>query len=154
MRPSLDGLFIALNTGDNSMPLQINPQTRITLLPPEFVQVINVAVQSSPEAANGSGVIINFRDPSYSAQKGGYHPLEVHIDSKGSLLSITDFAYVGIPPFTELGIELDWSFDQGSFRQYDCMYDLECGRSLLGLYLANFTAYYNSGVYRVEVTTL
>jgi hypothetical protein len=59
-----------------------------------------------------------------------------------------------MPPFVELGIELDWSFEQDSFRQFDGMYDLVCGRSLLGLYLANFTAYYNSGVYEVEVTRL
>ena len=54
----------------------------------------------------------------------------------------------------ELGIELDWSFEQDSFRQFDDMYDLECGRSLLGLYTRNFAAYYRSGVYDVEVTTL
>jgi hypothetical protein len=126
------------------------------MLRPEFVQVINVVVQSSPEAENGSGVIINFRDLTYNSEtRSGFHPVEVHIDSKGSLLSITDFAYFGARPFVELGIELDWSFiEHGYFRQFDSMYDLECGRSLLGLYLANFTAYYNSGVYRVEVTRL
>ena len=134
--------------------MQLNPQTRITMLPPEFVQVINGVVQSSPEAANGNGVIINFRDKTYSPKNGGYHPIEVHIDSNGNLLSITDFAYFGIPPMVELGIELDWSFEQDSFRQFDSFYDLECGRSLLGLYLANFTSYYRSGVYQVEVTTL
>jgi hypothetical protein len=135
-------------------PMQLNPQTKVTVLPPEFTQVIDSVVQSSPEAANGSGVIINFRDKSYSAASGGNHPVEVHIDSKGNLLSITDFAYFGVPPFVELGIELDWSFEQDSFRQFDDMYDLECGRGLLGLYLANFTAYFNSGVYQVEVTRL
>ena len=30
----------------------------------------------------------------------------------------------------ELGIELDWNFEQGSFRQFDSFYDLECGRGL------------------------
>jgi hypothetical protein len=134
--------------------MQLNPQTKITMLPPEFTQVINSVVQSSPEASNGNGVIINFRDRTYSPENGGYHPVEIHIDSKGNLLSITDFAFFGAPPFTELGIELDWSFEQDSFRQFDDMYDLECGRGLLGLYLANFTAYYKSGVYEVEVTRL
>jgi hypothetical protein len=147
------GVF-TIATGDTFMPLQINPQTRITLLPPEFVQVINVVVQSSSEAANDSGVIINFRDQSYSAENGGYHPVEIHVDSKGDVLSITDFAYFGMPPMVELGIELDWSFEHDYFRQFDSMHDLECGRSLLGLYTRNFTAYYNSGVYQVEVTTL
>ena len=86
--------------------MQLNPQTKITMLPPEFVQVINAVVQSSPEAANGSGVIINFRDSSYSAVNGGYHPVEVHIDSKGNLLSVTDFAYFGCLQMVELSIEL------------------------------------------------
>ncbi len=135
--------------------MQLNPQTKLTILPPEFVQVINGVVQSSSEAANGNDVIaINFRNPTYSAESGGYHPVEIHVDSGGNLLCLTDFAYFGSPPFTELGIELDWSFDQGYFRQFDDVYDLECGRSLLGLYLANFTAYYKSGVYQVELTLL
>ena len=134
------------------MTLEINPQTKITILDPAFVQVINNVIKSSPDASDGNGVVLNFRDPSYSAEGGGFHPVEIHVDSKGDVLSITDFAYFGMPPFVELGIELDWSFEQDSFRQFDSMYDLECGRSLLGLYTKNFTAYYRSGVYEVEVT--
>jgi hypothetical protein len=134
--------------------MQIQPLTKLTVLPPDFVKTINGVVQSSPETMNGNGVIINFRDTTYSATSGGYHPVEIHIDSKGNLLSITDFAYFGTHPFIELGIELDWSFEMGSFRQFDNMYDLECGRSLLGMYTRNFTAYYHSGVYQVEVSTL
>jgi hypothetical protein len=132
--------------------MQINPQTKITMLPPEFVQVINGVVQSPNEVANDNGVIINFRDPNYSASNGGYHPVEIHIDSKGEILSITDFAYFGMPPMIELGIELDFSFEHDYFRQYDFTYPLECGRGLLGLYTRNFAAYYDSGVYQVEVT--
>jgi hypothetical protein len=132
--------------------MQINPQTKITMLPPEFVQLINGVVQSSPDASNGNGVIINFRDRTYSPKNGGYHPVEIHVDSNGNLLSITDFAYFGMPPFTELGIELDFSFEHDYFRQFDSTYDLECGRPLLGLYTRNFAAYYNTGVYQVEVT--
>jgi hypothetical protein len=135
------------------MPIKVNPQTKITMLDPGFVSVINDLLKDTsldaPEIA-----ALNFRDPSYSAENGGYHPVEIHFDSSGVLLCLTDFAYFGAPPMVELGIELDWNFEQDSFRQFDGMYDLECGRGLLGLYLANFTAYYRSGVYRVEVTTL
>jgi hypothetical protein len=135
------------------MPITINPQTNITMLNPDFVAIMNNQLRDV--SLDASEVIaLNFRDPTYSSENGGYHPVEIHINSKGDITSITDFAFFGAPPFVELGIELDWSFEQDSFRQFDCMYDLECGRSLLGLYLANFTAYYNSGVYRVEVTTL
>ena len=87
--------------------MKINPQTKITILPPEFVHVINSVVQASPEASNGNGVIINFRDKFYSQEKGGYHSIEIHVDSKGDVLCITDFAYFGSPPMVELGIELD-----------------------------------------------
>jgi hypothetical protein len=135
------------------MPITINPETKITMLDPGFVSVVNDLLKET--SLNGPEIVaLNFRDPTYSATNGGYHPVEVHVDSKGEILSITDFAYFGIEPFIELGIELDWSFEHDSFRQFDCTYDLVCGRSLLGLYLANFTAYYHSGVYRVEVTRL
>jgi hypothetical protein len=135
------------------MPLEINPQTRITMLTPEFVTIMNNQLKdTSPDASEI--VALNFRDPTYSAENGGYHPVEIHVDSKGDILSITDFAYFGMPPFAELGIELDWNFEQDSFRQFDCFYDLECGRGLLGLYTKNFVAYHKGGCYEVEVTAL
>ena len=133
--------------------MQINPQTKITMLDPEFVTVLNsLLINTLP---NPSDIVaMNFGDPTYSHERGGYHPVEIHVDSKGDILCITDFAYVGTRPMLDLGIELDWNFEHDSFRQYDSFYDLDCGRSLLGLYTRNFTAYYHSGVYRVEVTTL
>jgi hypothetical protein len=136
------------------MPLEINPQTRITMLTPEFVQVINGVIQSSLVASNGDGAIVNFRDPDYGAEKGGFHPVELSLSPSGDLLYLTDFAYFGAPPFAELGIELDWNFEQDSFRQFDSFYDLECGRGLLGLYTKNFVAYHKGGCYEVEVTAL
>jgi hypothetical protein len=133
--------------------MKINPQTTITMLDPEFVTLLNE--QLNDTSLNGSNIIaLNFRDPTYSATEGGYHPVEIHVDDGGNLLCLTDFAYFGKPPFVELGIELDWSFEHDSFRQFDSFYDLECGRSLLGLYTRNFTAYYHCGVYDVEVTAL
>ena len=135
------------------MTITVNPQTTITMLDPDFVSVVNDLLKDTTLDAPEI-VALNFRDPTYSAENGGYHPVEIHVGSKGEVLSITDFAFFGCPPMVELGIELDWSFEQDSFRQFDSMYDLECGRGLLGLYLANFTAYYRSGVYQVEVTTL
>ncbi len=134
-------------------PITLNPQTSITMLNPDFVSVINEQLKDT--SLNGSGIVaLTFRDPTYSVENGGFHPVEIHVDSKGDILSITDFAYFGIPPMVELGIELDFSFEHDQFRQFDSMYDLECGRSLLWLYLANFTAYYKSGVYQVELTLL
>ena len=75
--------------------MQLNPQTKVTMLPPEFVQVINGVVRSAPDV--DKGVIINFRDPHYSADTGGFHPVEIHVDSQGEMLCLTDFAYFGCP---------------------------------------------------------
>jgi hypothetical protein len=135
------------------VPIKINPQTTITMLDPEFVTLLNEQMKDT--SLDGSGVVVlNFRDPTYSAESGGYHPVEIHVNSKGDILCITAFAYFGAPPFVELGIELDWSFEHNSFRQFDSFHDLECGRALLGIYLANFAAYHRSGVYQVEITEL
>ncbi len=116
---------------------------------------MHVNQQAATKAEASDAIAVNFRDPTYSYEQGGHHPVEIHVDAKGDIQCLTDFAYFGMPPMVELGIELDWSFiDQGYFRQFDNMFDLECGRSLLGLYTSNFTAYYHSGVYQVEITTL
>ena len=136
------------------MTIKLNPATRITLLDPDFVRAINNLLESSPGTSNGNGVVLNFRDPTYSAISGGFHPVEIAIDGDGDLIYVTDFSYVGIPPYTELEKELDWDFSQGRFHQFGCDYDLECGRGLLNLYLKNLNSYQNSGCFEVEVTAI
>jgi hypothetical protein len=123
------------------------------MLDPEFVTIMNNQLKDTSLDASEI-VALNFRDPTYSAENGGFHPVEIHVGANGEILSITDFAYFGMPPMVELGIELDWSFEQNSFRQFDTFYDLECGRGLLGLYTKNFVSYFKSDVYQVEVTRL
>ena len=136
------------------MTAQINPYTKITLLDPDFVRTINNLLESSPDTSNGNGVVLNFRDRSYSAINGGFHPVEIAIDGDGDLIYLTDFSYVGIPPYAELEKELDWDFSRGRFFQFGCDYDLECGRGLLNFYLMNFIAYQKSGCFEVEVTAI
>ena len=135
------------------MQLKLNPFTSITLFDPGFVEVINTTLRNTREDTS-SGVILNFRDAHYSAETGGYHPMELSIDLEGNLQYLTDFGYAGLPPYAELEKELDWDFTRNRFSQFGRDFDLECGRSLLGLYTRNFAAYYDSGVYRVEVTPL
>jgi hypothetical protein len=80
------------------VPIAINPFTTITALDPDFVSIINdQLIDTSLDAPEI--VALNFRDPTYSAEHGGYHPVEIHVDSTGDILCVTDFAYVGIPPF-------------------------------------------------------
>ncbi len=135
------------------MTIQINPFTKITLLAPDFVQLLNTVLRES-SADTSNGVILNFRDPNYSAETGGYHPVEISIDPEGNLQYVTDFSYVGVLPFAELEKELDWDFTCDRFSSFGRDFDLECGRALLGLYTRNFCAYFESGVYEVTVTPI
>jgi hypothetical protein len=71
------------------MSIKVNPQPIITMLDPNFVSVVNDLLKDT--SLNGSGIVaLNFRDPTYSATDGGFHPVEIHVDSKGDVLSITD----------------------------------------------------------------
>jgi hypothetical protein len=132
--------------------LKLTAATSITFLDSLFVQLINDILDKSPGDVS-NGVILNFRDPTYSAESGGLHPVEISIDPEGNLQYITDFSYAGIPPCAELEKELDWDFTCNRFSQFGRDFDLECGRALLGLYIRNFCAYFESGVYEITVTS-
>ncbi len=103
------------------------------------------------DKANDSqdGVTFNFRAPTYSAEAGGFHPVEISINSQGVLQYVTDFSFAGIPPYAELGVELDWSFEYGTFRLFKSEFKLVDGQGLFRLYTQNFFAYYEMSVYEV-----
>lgn len=100
------------------------------------------------------GCVINFRDPNYSPVMGGYHPVEIMINKHGDLRYLTDFSYVGRPPYEELAKELDFDFGCARFTQMSRDYDIKVGRELFGIYCDNFCSYYASGVYEVTVEEL
>ncbi len=108
--------------------------------------------KSAIDTANG--VVINYRDPDYSAKYGGYHPVEVAINQNGALLYITDFAYAGHPPFAELAKEIDFDFSCQLFQHYGIDHPLIRGKALYKLWQSNFCAYYKQRVYQTEVTSL
>ena len=65
------------------------------------------------EVDTTEGVILNFRDPDYSAESGGYHPMEIYVNAEGRIQYITDFAYYGQGPYAELDKELDFDLGHG-----------------------------------------
>ena len=135
------------------MTLNNNPKIYPFVLPPDFVKMIDeVLAEKVPDAEGGT--ILNFRDPDYSAERGGFHPVEICVDANGVLQYVTDFAYFGRPPMVELGIELDWSFQYGTFRQFDDFHDIAVGQSIFHLYMENFCAYHEMGVFNVIATPL
>lgn len=150
--------------------LIINRQQCALPLLPEFADILdqalvqaqthqNSAVNSTTETDSttsdmSSGFILNFRDPDYSAEHGGYHPVEVLVLPTGVLAYVTDFAYVGCPPYAELTKELDFDFSYGLFGQMGRDYPLQEGRELFRLFQQNFVSYYQSGVFSLSVSPL
>lgn len=100
------------------------------------------------------GAIVSFRDPSYAPAAGGYHPVEIAVDRKGIVLYVTDFAYVGRPPFAELAKEIDFDFQHQAFQHCGREFPLPDGRGLFQLWQRNFLSYYRSGVYTVDVEVM
>ncbi len=79
------------------MTINPNPKLYPFVLEPGFTQLINQLLSENDIEAD-DGVVLNFRDPSYSAETGGYHPVEICVDGAGVLQYVTDFAYFGRPP--------------------------------------------------------
>ncbi|WP_213866081.1 DUF2787 family protein, partial [Vibrio crassostreae] len=83
-----------------SLPISIKLQTAL-------LKHINTQPNQS-----GDYLTLNFRDTTYSAEAGGYHPVEIALqkDSAGrwSILYITDFAYFGLAyPELERSVDFD-----------------------------------------------
>lgn len=117
-------------------------------------RLVNI-LQHEIDAAgtNGSGgAVLNFRDPEYDLMTGGYHPVEISVSRDGSIQYITDFALCGCPPHVELCKEIDFDFSLRRFQHISREFPIQQGRELYGLWEENFISYYESGVYRVDVT--
>ena len=90
----------------------------------------------------------------YSAEHGGYHPVEIAINSAGEIQYITDFAYVGDGYFAELAKEIDFDFSLGIFQHFGRDYPIRQGAELFQIWQENFCSYYDSGVFQVTVQSL
>jgi len=97
------------------------------------------------------GVILNFKDPEYSAESGGYHPVEIAINYEGEIQYITDFAYMGSWGMAELVKELDFDFSYGLFQHMGQDYPLDEGSELFKIWQDNFCSYHESEVYQVSL---
>ncbi len=105
---------------------------------------------------NENGVTINFRDPNYSADDGGYHPVEIRLENEGDgwrFCYITDFCYVGSGYMTELAKDLDFDFNAGLFQNLLGVYPIEQATEVYMLWEVNFKCYANDlKVFNVMIT--
>ena len=106
---------------------------------------------------NEKAVTINFRDPSYSADDGGYHPVEIRLENEGDgwrFCYITDFCYVGSGQMAELAKDLDFDFDAGVFQNLFGTYPIEQAIEMFQIWETNFVYYAMvSKVFEISFTT-
>ena len=90
-------------------------------------------------------VTLNFRDPTYSAKRGGFHPVEIRLeqyDNMWHFCYITDFAYIGSGPYAELTKELDFDFQSGVFQNLFGVFPIEQATDMFQIWEGNFLYYY------------
>ena len=108
------------------------------------------------DLSNSSTVTINFRDPDYSAEKGGYHPVEIMLFRKGDtwhFAYITDFKYVGQGQDVELAKDLDFDFQAGVFQTLYGYYRIEEGLDIYPVWEDNFINYWQDfGVFELTIS--
>ena len=133
--------------------------------------VTNLPVKVSPDLLNvlwlhmaekqtsilqAHAVTLNFRDPSYSATTGGFHPVEIRLTRCGDdwhLAYVTDFAYVGIGDYAELAKELDFDFS-GDHFSHALIGEMPSAdvSEWFSLWQDNFLSYHCLGVYKVQLS--
>lgn len=110
-------------------------------------------VLKGKDLTNKTSVTLNFRDPDYSAEKGGYHPVEIMLKRKGDelhILYITDFCYAGIGPYAELVKDLDFDFGAGVFQTQYGYYRIEEASDIYPVWEQNFCTYFQNEVFHAK----
>jgi hypothetical protein len=96
----------------------------------------------------------NFRDPNYSAEQGGYHPVELRLEKHNDhwqFIYITDFSYSG-GPYPELVKEIDVCFEtKRVFSLFGGFLSQRNGRDLIKLFISNFIEYHSMNAYQTKI---
>ncbi|MDN5502120.1 MAG: DUF2787 domain-containing protein [Shewanella sp.] len=128
-----------------------------TDLPLPISQAFALALAEEVKNIDSKAVTINFRDPDYSPQTGGFHPVEIRLE-KGTdqwqLCYITDFCYVGHQGQWELVKELDFDFSCGVFQSISGLLVIEAATELYPIWEQNFLCYWQElEVFNVSTST-
>lgn len=120
-----------------------------------LVNALNLRPELHSVLEKTNSVIFNFRDKSYSAESGGFHPVEIALtkeaDNTWQYAYITDFAFVG-NHYPELAKELDFDFLSGEWfasylGDYSSIKNNADAAELYRLWEHNFLAYASIGMY-------
>jgi len=115
-----------------------------------------ITVMLNEKGISGDNVTINFRDPTYSAENGGFHPVEIRLERQNNawhLCYITDFAYVGSGPYVELAKDLDFDFQAGVFQNLFGVFPIEQAVDMYQIWEGNFLHYWQMlSPYEIVIT--
>lgn len=126
----------------------------------QLIEILESELQKANKSQhtldNIDAITFNFRDPEYSPESGGYHPVEIRLSQDSGdfqLDYITDFSYVGSGWDTELAKEIDFDLLAGvcEVRHFKAI-AIESAVELFSLFQDNFLSYFQMDVFSVEVT--
>ena len=140
------------------LPIQIDLQSGRKLLPVtlSLTQILKRLLVDANMPPNSKAVTINFRDPSYCAESGGFHPVEIRLEyssttSMWQFCYITDFAYQG-RYYPELEKDIDFNFTEASgYQTYVGHHPLSHFSGLYRLWEANFRSYLVDDIYQITI---
>ena len=126
----------------------------------QLIQILNDELRKAHPTPTTSDTVeaitFNFRDPDYSPERGGYHPVELRISRENTgfqLDYITDFSYVGTGWNTELAKEIDFDLQAGICEVRYCKpISITEAKDLFEMFQANFLSYYQMDIFTVDVT--
>jgi len=116
-----------------------------------LILILNKEIELHSEVDMSSGCIINFRDPDFSVERGGYHPVEISLNKLGHVQTITNFAYVGDGHQAELVKELDFDLANGLFQHRGRDFPISECAELFEIWQSNFCAYYRCKIFNVTL---
>lgn len=111
---------------------------------PVSTALADALVSIIPKNVDNDVITINFHDPTYSPESGGFHPVEIRLEKRETIWHfcyITDFAYVGMGGMAELAKELDFDFQAGVFQNFFSIYPIEQASEMYQIWESNFLHY-------------
>ena len=104
---------------------------------------------------NFCALTFNFRAPDYTADQGGFHPVELRLEKHNGLwefIYITDFSYQG-SPYPELVKEIDVCFETKQvFSLFGGLLSQSNGKELIKLFISNFIEYHSMNAYQTKIS--
>lgn len=141
------------------MNLTFNVERLLLPVSVDLQDVLNMVVDRSHKLTSSTqSLVLNFRDSSYCAESGGFHPIEIRLIRVGKQWVfdyITDFNYVGYP-YPELVKEVDFDFSSGLANflyQFEESITDERVHEFYSMWESNFLSYVEMDAFdEIEVT--